>query len=114
MDYYCARLFVICLVDGVKPRRRYLCDYPFVIFRARNAEHAMERALALGKEQEHRYKNPKGQWVRWALAEVQHIKRLGKRLDGMEVGSVMDMHRPVQPIPFRKKFRPEKSRPFWD
>jgi hypothetical protein len=114
MDYYSARLFVICLVDDGKLRRRHTCDYPFVVFRAKTREQAFERALALGKEQEARYKNNKGQWVRWALVQVETIKRLGRRLDGREIGSLLDVHRSDRPIPFDKRFYPKKSRVIYD
>ena len=114
MDYYSARLLVICLVDDGKPRRRNTCDYPFLVFRAKSREHAFERALALGKQQETRYKNHKGQWVRWALVQVEAIQCLGRRLDGVEVGSLLDVHRSAQPIPFRKRFHPAKSKVIYD
>jgi hypothetical protein len=114
MGYYSARVFVICMVDDGKPRRRYTCDYPFFVFRAKSREQAFERALALGKNQETRYKNHKGQWVRWALVEVEAIKRLGRRLDGVEIGSLMDAHRSAQPISFGKRFHPERSSVIYD
>ena len=114
MCYYCARLLVIVLVDDGKPRKRYTCDYPFVVFRARDFGHAFRRAVALGKEQEARYKNAKGQWVRWALVRVEEIKRLGRSLDGKEVGSLMDVMRSDRPIPFGKRFRPRESEVIYD
>lgn len=114
MDYYSARLFVICLVDDGKPRRSNTCDYPFVVFRARDYEHAFKRALDLGKQQEGRYKNGKGQWVRWALVGVENVKHLGKRLDGLEIGSLLDVYRSDRPVPFTKRFHPKKSRVYFD
>lgn len=109
MDYYSTRLLIVCLVDDGKPRKSNTCDHPFFIFRARNYVHAFERALRLGKQHEHRYKNIKGQWVRWAFVEVEDVKHLGKELDGLEVGSVLDVHRSRKPIPFNKRFSPKKS-----
>jgi hypothetical protein len=114
MDYYSAKLFVICLVDDSKPRRRNTCDYPFVVFRAKDREQAFERALALGKQQETRYKNHKGQWVRWALVQVEAIKHLGRSLDGVEVGSLLEVHCSAQPIPFGKRFHPKRSRVIYE
>jgi hypothetical protein len=111
MPYYCARLLIVCLVNDRKPRRKNTCDYPFVLFRASNDNEAMKRALELGKEQETRYKNSKSQWVRWAFVSVQVIKILGRRLDGIEVGSLLDVYVSEKPIPFRKRFSPEKSTP---
>lgn len=109
MNYFCARLLVVCLVDDGKPRKRNTCDYPFVVFRARDIDHAFERALALGKQQEARYKNVRGQWVRWAFVQVENIKLLGRTLDGLEVGSVLTSLRSEDPIPFRKRFAPKRS-----
>ncbi len=110
MDYYCARLCVVVLVDDGKPRKRNTCDYAFVVFRARDYEQALARALALGKQQETRYKNAKGQWVRWAFAEVETLKRLGRSVDGQDVGSVLHEQRFEDPVPFRKRFDPRHSR----
>jgi len=111
MDYYSARLFVLCLVDDGKPRKRNTCDYPFVVFRARGFPQAFARALALGREQETTYANGKGQSVRWVFVRVEEIKRLGRDLDGREVGSLLDVFRSDAPIPFRRRFRPEKYQP---
>jgi hypothetical protein len=114
MDYYSARLLIVCLVDDGKPRKRNTCDYPFVVFRARGYGHALQRALELGKQQETRYKNNKGQWVRWALVQVENVKHLGRTLDGVEVGSLLDVLRSDQPVHFGKRFHPKKSKVYYD
>jgi hypothetical protein len=64
MAYYCARLLVVSLVNDGKPRKKNICDYPFVLFKADSYEATFERALKLGKEQETRHKNHKGQMNR--------------------------------------------------
>ena len=114
MDYYSARLLIVCLVDDGRPRKRNTCDYPFVVFRAKGYKHAFQRALDLGKQQETRYKNGKGQWVRWAFVQVENVKHLGKTLDGLEIGSLLDVLRSDQPVPFRKRFHPKKSKVYYD
>ena len=114
MDYYSARLLVVCLVDDGTLRKRNTCDYPFFVFRARNYHHAFRRALDLGRRQETRYRNCKGQWVRWAFVQVENVKRLGRTLDGQEVGSLLDVLRSEKPVPFRRRFYPEKSDPDYD
>lgn len=114
MDYYSARLLVVCLVDDGKPRKRNTCDYPFFVFRAKDYKHAFRRALDLGKQQETRYANDKGQQVRWAFVQVENVKRLGRKLDGVEVGSLLDVLHSNRPIPFRKRFHPQKSKVFYD
>jgi hypothetical protein len=111
MNYYCARLLVICLVADGKPRKRNTCDYAFVVFRARDADHAFQRALDLGREQQATYKNARGQKVRWKFARVEEIKRLGRGIDGREVGSRLDVFRSKEPIPFSQRFQPAKHQP---
>jgi hypothetical protein len=114
MDYYSARLLVVCLVDDGRPQKRNTCDYPFMVFRARDHKHAFQRAFELGKQQETRYKNAKGQWVRWALVQIESVKHLGRTLDGLEIGSLLDVLRSDQPIPFRKRFHPKKSKVLYE
>jgi Domain of unknown function (DUF4288) len=112
MPYYCARLLVVCLVDSRKPRKRNLYDYPFVVFRAANYSRAFKVALMLGKAQETRYEGSKGQSIRWAFVRVEEIKHLGQKLDGIEVGSILDMLRTKEALKFGRRFRPEHSKPF--
>ena len=111
MPLYCARLFVVCLVDENKPRKRNTCDYPFVLLAAPDYEQAFQRALTLGKKQETRYKNEKGQTVRWAFVRVEEIKELSADLDGQEVGSLLDVWETDEPIRFNKRFLPKRFRP---
>lgn len=110
MKYYCARLLVICLVNTGKAKRKHICDYPFVVFKARDYEHAFERALTLGKEQETKYKNSKGEMVKWVLAKVEAINCLGENIDGIEVGSLMDVWKSKKPIKYSKRFNPKNSK----
>jgi hypothetical protein len=112
MTYYCVRLLIVCLVDSRKPRRRNLYDYPFVVFRAANYTSAFKVALKLGKAQETRYEGSTGHSVRWAFVRVEEIKRLGRKLDGVEVGSILDRLQTNEPLKFGKRFHPERSKPF--
>jgi hypothetical protein len=114
MQYFCARLLVVCLVDDGKPRKKNLCDYPFILIKARNHAGAFRRALILGKRQECRYKNDKGKNVRWAFVRVEEIKRLPARLDGAEIGSLLDHWFSDSPVPFGKRFLPRRSTPLFD
>ena len=113
MDYYCAQLLTVCLVADGKPRKLNTCDYSFVLFKANDYEHAFERAVALGKQQETQYSNAKGQPVRWAFVRVEAIKHLGAELDGIEVGSLLDVWRTEEPLPFSKRFQPHRSKPLF-
>jgi len=111
MDYYSARLLYIILVDDGRPRRRNLHDESVVVFRARDFDHAFERALEFGRGGEQRYENGRGQTVRWALVEVSTVDRLGRSLDGREVASRFHDRVAQAPVPFGARFRPERSRP---
>ena len=112
MSYYCARLLVVCLVNSRKPRKTNLYDYPFVVFRATNYSSAFKVALKLGKAQETHYQGSTGYSVRWAFVRVEEIKRLGRKLDGIEVGSILDRLRTKEPLTFGRRFHPERSKPF--
>jgi hypothetical protein len=112
MSYYCARLLVVCLVNSAKPRRRNLYDYPFVVFRAANYSSAFKVALKLGKAQETHYEGSTGHSVRWAFVRVEEIKKLGKKLEGVEVGSILDRLQTKEPLKFNKRFHPERSKPY--
>jgi hypothetical protein len=114
MNYFSARLLMVCLVDDDKPMMRNICDRPVIVFRARDDTHAFKRSLEFGKQQEIRYKNRKGQWVRWAFVRVENITRLGRSLDGVEVGSLLDVLKTKRPIPFKKRFSPQRSKPNLD
>jgi hypothetical protein len=114
MKYYCARLLMICLVSDGKPRRRNPCDYSFVVYRAKDNTEAFTRALALGKSQETSYTNDKKQMVRWAFVQIETVKCLGRRLDGMEVGSLLDVFVSTEPISFNQRFQPAKCKPCFD
>ena len=113
MDYYTARLRVICLVDDRKQRKRNICDYQFLVFRARDYVDAFKRALELGRQQQTTYKNVKGQTARWVLSRVEEIKHLGRSIDGCEVGSLLDVFRSDAPLSFRQRFQPAKHQPLY-
>ena len=113
MSYYSARLHIVCLVDDTNPYEEdsYISDYPIVIFKAMDFEDAFQKALRLGKDQEHQYKNGDGADVRWVLNAVEALYFLGDDLDGIEVGSVMDVYHPNSPLKFDQDFSPEIKPP---
>ena len=115
MPFYSARLHVVCIVDSQEYQLegKYTCDYQFILFRANSFEHAFERALALGHEQETFYKNEDDKDVRWALNAVEQIYELGNELDGLEVGSLLDVYMPESPISISSDLSPESKPPQW-
>jgi len=110
MKFYSARLLYIILVDG-RARRRNDYDETVVLFRARDFAHAFARALELGRAAETQYVNVHGQAVRWALVEVVTLDCVGPRVEGREVASRLHARTAPKPVPFKTRFRPERSRP---
>jgi hypothetical protein len=111
MNFYSARLSLVILVDDGKPRKTNTWDEIVVTFRARDFDHAFARALEIGRSHEIEYRNVYKQRVRWGLVEIETLDRVGRRLDGAEVASRLKPRRSKTPIPFSRKFRPEKSDP---
>lgn len=53
MDFYSARLLFIILIDDGKLKRRHDYNESVILFRARDFDHAFERALEIGKSREY-------------------------------------------------------------
>lgn len=111
MRFFSACLRFAVLVDDGRPRRRNTWCDSIVTFRARDWEHARDRALELGRKQETTYENRLGETVRWALVGVETVDMVGRRLDGVEVWSRMYTRVAREPVSPRKRFRPEASEP---
>jgi hypothetical protein len=111
MRFYSARLLLIALVKGGKPRKRYLYDESIVVYRAHDWNNAFARALEIGKHQETTYENGKGQIIEWKLAEITNLDLIGKKVDGAEVASKLDYKRAKRSIPANAELHPENSKP---
>ena len=111
MHFYSARLLFVILVDDGRSRKKNSYDESVIVFRARDYDHAFERALELGKEKETKYKNDRNEMVRWAFSEVVNLDWVGRKVDGKEVASVLHYRVSKEPISPKKKFTPEKSKP---
>lgn len=111
MQYFSARLIVVSLVDNGRPKKKNLCNESIVVFKAKDYQHAFERALELGKEQEHTYKNSDNQDVRWAFVKVAEVRCIGKKIDGVEVTSKLFDLALKKPVSFDKQFHPEDKPP---
>lgn len=110
MAFYSARLLYVIIVGDGKPRRRVNSDETVVVFRARDPFDASARALALGRAREAAWRNAWGQRVRYALAEVQTIDRIGTRIDGAEVMSTMQHRTFDRPLSAQSRLHPERSK----
>lgn len=102
---------MVCLVDTGRRRRKNMCDEIVIVFRAQNQEQAIVRSLQIGRSHEHEYLNGKGQRVRWKLARVLNLDRVGKRVDGQEVASQLGWHETEEPLAFSHVFNPEEEPP---
>ena len=111
MDFYSARLLFIILVADGGGRKRNHYDESVIVFRAKDFSHAFKRALELGRAQETDYKNDKGQRVRWALVEIRSLDRVGPKVDGKEVASVLHYRKSRERISPSRIFHPERSKP---
>jgi hypothetical protein len=85
LGWYTAQARLVVTVEGEGGDRAY--DSVF-IFRAESFEHAMRRAVELGRAAECEYLNDHGQRVRWRFTEVltlDFVCGMGQDLDGREV-----------------------------
>ena len=111
MEWFAARLLHIILIDDKKPRRRNDYDETVIVFRARSYPLAFKRALALGRAAETEYRNERGQRVRWAFVEVTTLDQVGKGVESREVSSRLHARTETKPVPFGRRFHPERSQP---
>jgi hypothetical protein len=111
MHFYSARLLFIILVADGPGRKRNHYDASVIVFRARDFDHAFQRALQLGRGRETDYKNDKGQRVRWALVDIVNLDWVGRTVDGQEVASALHYRTSRKRIPPGRIFHPERSKP---
>jgi len=108
VHFFSAQLLFIILVADGPGRRRNDYDESVVVFRARDLDHAVERARVLGRKQETTYKNRRGKSVRWAFVEILRIRDLGRTLDGQEVASRLHQRTSKRRISPGRVFHPER------
>ena len=99
MPWYVAEVIVQCQV-GKSRKRKTLYDRQIKVLRASTDEVAYERALALGKEENHFYRNSRGQRVSWEFVglgnlETLHAKRIS---DGTEIHSRLENGSPESEV----------------
>jgi len=88
MKWYVATLIVECRVRGDRGART-LFDRQVRLLRAANNETAYRKAMALGKAENHHYRNSLGQKVTWKFLGLENLESLnGNRIkDGTEINS---------------------------
>ncbi len=99
MSWYVAELIVSCRV-GKSPKGRTLYDRQVKVLRASTHEAAYQRALKLGKEENHSYKNSAGEKVFWRFVGLGNLEVLQDKeiSDGTEVYSRLQRGRPESEI----------------
>jgi hypothetical protein len=111
VEWWSAKVRVLCLVENSDPTDTCLQDETVVVFRADDEASAFERALALGRERELEYLNGDGDRVRWRLARVLKLTRVNADdLDGAEIHSELSWYDDGNPA-FDTRFAPEREEP---
>lgn len=90
MDYFSARITVVCLVPGPVPEEGYTVDVQVHLYRARNFDDAFTHALEIGRAEENSYSNEFGETITWRFRDIEAITCLGPNPDGKEVSSKME------------------------
>lgn len=99
MPWYVAELIVGCQV-GIGPKGKALIDRQIKVLRASCPEAAHKRALEVGKQENHSYKNSSGEKVSWRFAGLSNLKALqvDEILDGTEIHSCLERGKPKMEI----------------
>ena len=81
--WFSARVKVLCSIEGEGPVDFWRSVF---VFKAKDSEAALQRAIELGRAQETSHLNVYGERVDFRLLEVETLDCLGRRLrDGREV-----------------------------
>jgi hypothetical protein len=99
MSWYVAEIIVRCEV-GKLSKAKSLYDRQFKILRASTHEAAYHRALELGKQENHSYKNSSGEKVSWRFAGLGNLEELLDEalVDGTEIFSRLQRGDPKSEI----------------
>lgn len=98
MNYYSARIALVCLVPGPVPEEGYTVDIQVHVFKACGFDDAENTALEIGRSEEHAYDNQFGQRVAWRFLRIETITHLGSTLDRTAVSSRMEAWTPGSPL----------------
>ena len=99
MPWYVAELIVSCRIEK-SPKGKTLYDRQIRVLRASTHEAAYQRALELGKEENHSYKNAAGEKVLWRFAGLGNLEALQdvEISDGTEIYSRLQRGNPQAEI----------------
>lgn len=111
MPYFSVTMSLIALLPDPVPVEGYIVDIQVHLFEAEGVDLAFERALQIGRAQEHCYLNESGQTVNWVLKEIEQIRCIGDILSESEISSRMEEWKPEVALSSHHKFKPENNRP---
>lgn len=100
-----------CMIEGFGCNLFNDCIF---LVREVDFDTALQRAIVIGRSQEHEYLNGEGERVLWPFVEVLAVTQLGAG----ELGAVVDVYteevplRDADRVPFGTTFHPERSEPF--
>jgi hypothetical protein len=99
MKWYVAELIVRCRV-GKGSWKKFLYDHQIKVLQASNHEMAYQKALKLGKIENHTYKNSAGEKVFWEFVGVANLNILVENeiCDGTEIYSRLQRGNPQNEI----------------
>jgi|ERR1700722_10241770 len=99
MKWYVAELIVRCRV-GKGSGKKFLYDHQIKVLQASNHEMAYQKALKLGKTENHSYKNSAGEKVFWEFVGLSNLNELFENeiCDGTEIHSRLERGNPKKQI----------------
>jgi hypothetical protein len=99
MKWYVAEVIVRCRA-GKASKRRTLYDRQIKVLRAATDELAYERALELGRAENHSYKNSAGEKVSWEFLGLGNLEELLEKTisDGTEIHSRLERGNPKSQV----------------
>ncbi|MGE0424974.1 MAG: DUF4288 domain-containing protein [Reyranellaceae bacterium] len=108
--WFSLKLRWACMIEGLGCKLFNDCIF---LVRATDFDTALERAVVIGRSEEHEYLNGEGERILWPFVEVLALTRLGPG----ELRDVVDVHTEEMPlrdsdrVPFGTVFCPEQSKP---
>lgn len=99
MRWYVAEIIVRCRI-GKSSKGKLLYDRQFKVLRTCTHEAAYQRAVKLGKEENHSYKNSAGDKVSWQFVGLSNLEMLHDEdiVDGTEIFSRLQRGNPKSEI----------------
>jgi len=82
-----------------------------ILFKAKDFDHAFQRALAIGEMSENEYLNDEANLVSWKFMEVISVDVIRSNLDGAEIYSEPIHLSEEKMIPYGTEFNPRASEP---